>query len=489
MTDQDNELNKNSSELLNDILRNLSEGVIVVKPGGTISFVNPMALQILGMVEKDILMKKFAECFLDQPNNSEFAESFMDAIYQRSAGHESIISYFRNGERIKLRLVTTYLKTEDGKRYGIIGVFSDLSGLSQLENAMHAAERIGQLNRDLNSRNELLSKTFGRYLSDTIVNELLETNDGLSIGGKNRLITILMSDLRGFTALCEQIPPDSLIEMVNHYLSTMIDIIESHNGTIIEIMGDGILAIFGAPGVNENHAADAVAAALQMQSTMPEINKWNSEHDFPFLQMGIGINSGEAIVGNIGSKRRSRFNVIGSEVNLCGRIESYSVDGQVLITSSTKELCKARLSVSGKMTVHPKGIENDLVLYEISKIGEPYNITGRSEKIHLRPLKEPIPICFYRIDEKHESEKPCFGGLTELGANAVILDTPLDLSEYDNISLLIGERVSCKVMEKTDKGYLLRLTAISIHYMKLLEEHNILKGSDTILKGNRYEYF
>lgn len=468
-----NEKAESSSELFYDIMHNLSEGVITVSPKGVITYINPAGRAILDLKE-DILGKKFSECFLEQPGNAGFVDSFMDAVYARAEGRESIVSYRGGKGELLLRLVTSYLVSRDGNKYGMMGVFSDLSMLAGLSDAVRAAERIGKLNRELHIRNELLRRTFGRYLSNEVVHELIDKQGGLAIGGKNRLITILMSDLRGFTALCEKLEPACLVEMLNHYLGMMIDIIEGSGGTIIEIMGDGILAIFGAPGENENHAADAVAAALRMQSEMPGINQWNREKGYPPLQMGIGINTGEAVVGNIGSERRTRFNVIGSQVNLCGRIESYTTDGQVLISASTKQYCRPRLSFSGTMTVHPKGVEEELLLYQVLEIGEPYNVKGRCEVYEPKPLKEPIPVCFYQIREKHETEKPCFGGITALSLSGAVLDTETGLSEYEDISILIGERISFKVMEKREDGYLLSLTAVPLNYTELLEQHGIL---------------
>jgi adenylate cyclase len=138
-------------------------------------------------------------------------------------------------------------------------------------------EQIQRLNSQLELRNRLLQETFGRYLSDEIVHTLLESPDGLALGGKKRFITVLMTDLRGFTLISEQMDVEAVVCMLNHYFSEMVDIIHKHNGTVIEFIGDAVLAIFGAPVEDENHADEAVACAVEMQLIMESVNACKSE--------------------------------------------------------------------------------------------------------------------------------------------------------------------------------------------------------------------
>jgi adenylate cyclase len=280
-----------------------------------------------------------------------------------------------------------------------------------------------------------------------------------------------MSDLRGFTALCEHIEVKSLVLMLNHYLGEMIDVIEKYGGTIIEILGDGILVVFGALGNNPDHADDAVAAALSMQNRIPAINSWNEKHGYPALKMGIGINTGEAIVGNIGSRKRVRFNVIGSEVNICGRIESYTVDGQVFVSKNTVDSVKAPLSIEREITVTPKGIDKEMTLYQIKSIGEPFNIVVRSEDTKTELLKEPVPICFYKLEEKHEIKQPYFGGLISVAPNGAVMSTDTELFIYDNVCINAGGKLMCQVMEKSGNEYLLRYNSIPSQYDTWLKDH------------------
>ena len=450
------------------IMNGMLEGVLTISTRGVITYANAAALSTLGMKEEDLLGNSFALCFVDQPENDEFVQAFLDSIYERSVLHERIVPYYKDGKTLHLRLLTSLLTDE--KKREMLAVFGDLSGLYELQDALEAMNRIEALNQKLNRRNQLLEKTFGRYLSDEIVNELIESPDALAMGGKKRLITVMMSDLRGFTALCEHIDAEILILMLNHYLGEMIELIEKFGGTLIEIEGDGILAVFGALGNDPDHAEHAVAAALSMQSRLPAINAWNEERGYPALQMGIGINCGDVVVGNFGSEKRTRFNVIGSQVNLCGRIESYTVDGQVLISPYTRELIKAPLTISGSLTVSPKGVEHDLELYQITAIGAPYDITGREEKTELVDLPAPIPVCFFRLNGKHVSDRPCFGGFLAVAQNAALLSTEVDLSIYDNVRIEAGGKLLGKVIEEKENGFLVRYTSIPVGYSSWIAE-------------------
>ena len=192
--------------------------------------------------------------------------------------------------------------------------------------------QLQELNAALDVRNRFIRQTFGRYLSDDIVETILEQPDGLKIGGEKRQATILMSDLRGFTSLSEGLPAEDVVAMVNIYLETMTDIILKYQGTIDEFIGDGILVIFGAPLQRPDDAQRAVACAVDMQLAMASVNDLNRQAGHPEVALGIGINTGPMVVGNIGSKKRMKYGVVGSNVNLTARIESYTVGGQIFIS-------------------------------------------------------------------------------------------------------------------------------------------------------------
>lgn len=448
---------RNSELIHKSIMQDMTEGVMTIGLDGVISYVNPAAAMILGMNAQDLTGKKFIQCFFEYSENDAFNQTILDAVYDSATTHRNVVAYYTGKNFRQLHVTTSYLH-DNGIKVGVIAVLSDISELTELRDAVKAMQRIQQLNSQLELRNKLLSETFGRFLSDEIVRQLLDTPDGLLLGGKKRTLTIMMSDLRGFTAMSEQMEPQSLIAMLNHYLGAMTEVIQQYNGTIIEFIGDGILAIFGAPVASDHHASDAVAAAVAMQMQMEVINTWNTDRGYPILEMGIGINTGEVIVGNIGSEKRTKYGVVGSHVNLCGRIESYTIGGQILISPLTRSMVQCDLEVAQEMEVYPKGVKGALTLSRITGIGTPYNLynEGQSQQKDMHSVQ--IPVRFKRISEKHCSATVFDGVLTEMNERYAILNTDTPIHLFENISICANNDIFCKVLAKEAHGLLLGFT-------------------------------
>ena len=448
-----------SSELIHkSIMRDMTEGVMTIGMDGVISYVNPAASSILGIPSNALIGKKFIQCFFENPENDDFNQTILDAVYDSAITHKNIVSYCAGSDIRQLHVTTSYLH-DSGNKVGVIVVLSDISELTELRDAVKAMKQIQYLNNQLQLRNKLLNDTFGRFLSDEIVRQLLDTPDGLLLGGKKRTLTIMMSDLRGFTAMSEQMEPQALISMLNHYLGEMTDVIQRYNGTIIEFIGDGILAIFGAPAASERHAEDAAAAAVAMQIQMKSINDWNAARGFPVLEMGIGINTGEVIVGNIGSEKRTKYGVVGSHVNLCGRIESYTTGGQILISPQTRSMIRCDLDVAQELEVYPKGVNGMLTLSHITGIGEPYVLSCSNDSAKADMVPVSVPIKFKRIADKHCSEAMFDGIIIQINETYAILKTRIPIQQFENISLYADCEVFCKVLCVDAEGALLRFTA------------------------------
>ena len=448
---------------MDGIVRYMSEGLLLIGFDGVISYLNPAAERILALDREKTIGKVFAAVFFDNEENDDFTQAVLNAVYDRDQAHDAIVSYSVGEKKLCLRVVTSFYKVND-ENAGVIIVLNDISELVELRDAAESLKRIRRLNERLEIRNRLLSETFGRFLSDEIVKQLLETPNGLALGGKKQTLTIMMSDLRGFTALSEHMDANDLITMLNHYLGVMTEVIQAHNGTIIEFIGDGIMAIFGAPVASEHHAAEAVAAALEMQRSMEVINAWNEDHDYAQLEMGIGLHSGEVIVGNIGSEKRTKYGVAGSNVNLCGRIESYTVGGQVLISPNTRELADTELEIANEIVVYPKGHEGALTISHVTGIGEPYSIYVNTGHTEPEPLKEPVPVTFRMINGKHGDAKRYYGGITAVANDRAFFETATELQVFDNLLLEAGGELYCKVMEERDEGYLLQYTSVPAGY-------------------------
>lgn len=258
--------------------------------------------------------------------------------------------------RIK-RIASQY---EKGRDYEII--------LQRQNSELSMARQIKILNEQLEKRNELLYQIFGRYFSNDITEVILDNPEGASIGGEKKNVTILMADLRSFTPIAERLEADSLTDMINFFLGEMTEIIFKWKGSIIEFIGDAILAVFGAPMELECSEYNALKAALEMQEAMSKVNEYNSENGYPELKMGIGINKGEVFIGNIGSNRMMRYNVMGNTVNLASRIEDVSKGGQILISKESIKDIEKKVAVREEITVTVKGISKEVTVCEVMGI-------------------------------------------------------------------------------------------------------------------------
>ena len=291
----------------------------------------------------------------------------------------------------------------------------------------------------LERRNQFIRKTFGRYTSDDIVEALLDMPDGLKLGGEKREISILMSDLRGFTALAERLEADAVVALLNHYLSAMFEPIQRNKGTIDEIIGDAILALFGAPLVTEDAARNAVLCALEMQKGMESVNEYNRQMGWPELEMGIALNTGEVVVGNIGSQKRSKYGVVGRHVNLTARIESFTVGGQVLVSPDLIRAAGGNLILGDEIEVHAKGMQEALKCRELLGHEDHPELGLDKEETGFATLTEPIPVQYLLLSDKHFDERMQLAYLVGLSQRRAILETAGLLSRYANIVLRLEE--------------------------------------------------
>jgi adenylate cyclase len=324
----------------------------------------------------------------------------------------------------------------------------------------------------LDIRNRFIRQIFGRYLSDDIVDTILETPEGICIGGEKREVTLLMSDLRDFTSIGETLSPEEVVGIVNIYLEIMTDIIFKYAGTIDEIIGDAILAIFGAPISYKDHAQRAVACALEMQLGITEVNRRCRENGFPEVQQGIAINSGPVVVGNIGSAKRSKYGVVGRNVNLTGRIEAYTLGGQILVTDSTWKACGKKLRVDDHFEVRPKGISRAIIIYEIGGINGEFNISlPEKQSIVLQKLNHSLNISFRILMEDIALEKVYYGKILALDEMAAEIEikrgfrklTNLEISLLDEEGNIEATGLIARIIDAPkDSNRISRVTFVSV---------------------------
>ncbi len=230
-------------------------------------------------------------------------------------------------------------------------------------------DREGQYRLQLERNEKFIRATFGRYLSDEIVTDILERPEGLELGGDLRRVTIMMSDIRGFTTLSERLQPAQVVTLINRYLGAMTDIIMAHQGTIDEFIGDAILAVFGAPQRRDDDADRAVRCALAMQAAMDDINAQNRAEGLPEILTGIALNTGDVIAGNIGSERRSKYGFVGHPMNVTSRIEDVTAGAEILAADSTVQGLKESFQIGQSRSISVKGIDETILVHQILGTG------------------------------------------------------------------------------------------------------------------------
>jgi adenylate cyclase len=214
-----------------------------------------------------------------------------------------------------------------------------------------------------------VKQLFGRYVSPAVIDQLMSNPALARLGGERRDMTVLFSDIRGFTSASERSTPEAVVAQLNEYFGVMVDVLFRHQGTLDKFVGDMVMGLFGAPLPDPHHADHAVAAALEMSVELDRLNATWEAQGRPVLDIGIGINSGEMIAGNIGSSAIMSYTVIGDAVNLGSRLESLNKEygTRLLISQATKDRLTSPVATRlvGEVTV--KGRRQPVVVYEVRR--------------------------------------------------------------------------------------------------------------------------
>ena len=244
--------------------------------------------------------------------------------------------------------------------------------LQKQASEIETTREIKKLNDQLANRNQFLHSIFGKYFSDEFLEVMLDKKENELIGGDRRDIAVLLSDLRGFSSIVENMSSESMTDLLNCFFGTMMDIVNEYKGTVIEYTGDGILAVFGTPIKNENYCENAIAAAVQMQIGMEKVNAYCEEKGYSRLSLGVAVHCGEGFVGNIGTEKMMRYNVIGNVVNVCSRIEGCSIGGQVLASEEIVSRSKIPVKYTKMPQLFAKGMSAPINICSVTGIGGEY---------------------------------------------------------------------------------------------------------------------
>jgi PAS domain S-box-containing protein len=400
------------------------------------------------------------------PEDASRVYKDLGSMIERGEGTTEYRFRHRRGHYLWIQDTFKVIRDNNGEPKELVGSWADISDRKQIE------AELQRVAGDVERRNRFIRETFGRYLTDEVVDNLLESPRSLHIGGEKRKVTMMMTDLRGFTSLSERLTPKWVVTILNRYLSTMVKIIKQYGGTIDEFIGDAIFVLFGAPVWREDDAQRAVACAVAMQLAMTSVNEQNKEEDLPDLEMGIGIHTGQVVVGNIGSPERLKYGVVGSHVNLTSRIQSCTTGGQILVSEATRREVGPMLKIGKQLEIRAKGFEQPVTVSEVVGIGGPHKLSLVQTRESLVALTEEIPVSYFIAEASQPQGEMFKGSLTKLSPKRaeVRLESPVAI--FSDLEMLLtsteGKRIDgslhCKVastVADSSRRFLVHFTSMS----------------------------
>ena len=321
---------------IKNIIRSIGNGIITLNLLGEVDSFNKNALEILEKVESDLLNHPYLFVFQD---NSKIIDLITKCIESGLSINEPNIVLKVNNKDKNINFTTRPLIDDNDEAIGLIIGIENITEELRVKN------------------------TFKRYVSESIVDQIIDDKLELGMGGKLKEVTILFSDIRGFTALSEQLKPDQVVSLLNEYYTEMIEVVFRYNGTLDKIVGDELMVVFGAPLEIKDAPNAAIKTAIEMQKKLSKLNKTMIRN----LSIGIGINSGVVISGNIGSEVRSDYTVIGDNVNLAARLCSHAQSTEILISQNTHKEINNEVNVQVMPSFQAKGkkekIKNWKIIY------------------------------------------------------------------------------------------------------------------------------
>lgn len=403
----------------------MAEAVCLTGAKGEVLFLNPAGEKLFKSPGGPM---KVWELFPPVPRNDALIQLLIDCVMSKKSTPEAEVDYENREGEISRLYVSVTCQQEENPVFLIL--INNLTEVAKVTAAL------------------------ARYTSSEIADLVLNTPEGGRQGGHDAEVSVLMSDLRGFTAISEEIGAERLIRMLNHYFEAMLEVISSRRGTVIEFLGDGLFVAFGAPRENPEHALDAVTCAIEMENAMAEVNAWNGENGFPRLEMGIGISSGRVIAGNIGSDMKMKYGCIGEPVNTAGRIQSFTTRRQVLISEQTRSRIREKLVLSRAHSVLMKGKEKPELVYEVREAGAARLENPEEEPPMPARLSREVPFTFAVMNQKSVEENFHRGfllAMTESGEYALIR-TETELPDYTDLRINPDGRAYAKVLGREEDG-------------------------------------
>jgi len=327
-----------SKQFNESILGSIATAVITLNELGEVDSINEAGTKILNMDGADILGNHYMYLF---KKDNEIVELIQKTELNNEIQTELNISLLTVSEDTRVNASASPRSDQDGNVQGLVLAIEDISDVSRVKD------------------------TFKRYVSKQVVDEILDDKTKLNLGGEKREITVLFSDIRGFTSMSETMNPERVVSTLNEHFSAMIDIVFKHNGTLDKIVGDQLMIVFGAPITHSDDTQRAVLTAQEMQKVIKKINKKRTGRKEKPVHIGIGINKGDAISGNIGSRERMDYTIIGDTVNLGARLCSAADPDEILISETVYKDVAEMVSCKELDPIKVKGKKEKIPVYRV----------------------------------------------------------------------------------------------------------------------------
>ncbi|MFW6138352.1 MAG: adenylate/guanylate cyclase domain-containing protein [Spirochaetota bacterium] len=339
-----------------NIFSSMTDLLITTDEKGNIHYFNSAANRRLGLDRKH-MGKNIHEVF-----KGSISKKILGTVDKAKGDGKERLGiqgiYKNDREDIDFSLNISPLLTRRGKNEGLTLVFSDQTRERELQEQMDVVVEERRAVKDM----------FARYLSDDIVKTLVEQPDLVRLGGDKKTATIFFADIRGYTTFSEAHLPEYIIEVLNEYFSKAVEVIIKYRGYIDKFIGDCIMAAWGVPIYSEyEDAVSAVSCAVELQELVKSNNRSFFTGKASHLKVGIGMNTGSLVAGNLGSRRRMDYSVIGDTVNVAARLEGIAEANDILITQSTRELIGDHFKLKALKPVALKGKEKPVPVYKVIK--------------------------------------------------------------------------------------------------------------------------
>ena len=357
-----------------NVMQSIATGVFTTNLMGEINHVNRTAVSILNFDKEYIIGNHYGYIF---ESNEQILELISKCELESITVSESQVQLQFDEKTTTVNISVSPLLNDFNQPLGTVVALEDLSNINKLKS------------------------TFKKYVSNQIVDQLLENEDLLSLGGQEQEATILFSDIRGFTSLSENMTPNEVVETLNDYFNQMIEIIFKYNGILDKIIGDELMVIYGVPKSNIQDSENAVLTAIEMQEKLIAFNQDRCINLKKPIKVGIGVNSGSVISGNIGSTDQMDFTVIGDSVNLASRLCSSAEAGQIIISDAVWNKIKHLQTFKSKKLspIKVKGKAKVISIKEILYNGYEFDYQDAFNKVEAFLLKElPLYYTYHSIE-------------------------------------------------------------------------------------------